>query len=106
MARLSGGPKSITNNLNMQEWALQADKYDEIRNDGLWNKALQLSVIIGQSHPFSAVRVREILKWGESMQYRNLQQNLRALPSGRRCGNCGKSISGDWAYCKYCGAKL
>ncbi len=106
MARLSGGPKSITNNLNMQEWARQADKYDEIKNDGLWNKALQLSVTIGMSHPFSAVRVREILRWEQSMQYRNLRQNLRALPSGKRCGNCGKSISGGWAYCKYCGAKL
>ncbi len=30
----------------MQEWALQADKYDKIKNDGLWNKALQLSVIV------------------------------------------------------------
>lgn len=106
MARLSGGPKSITNNLNMQEWARQADKYDEIKNDGLWNKALQLSVTIGMSHPFSAVRVREILRWEQSMQYRNLRQNLRALPSGKRCGVCGKTVSGDWGYCKYCGAKL
>ena len=105
MARLSGGPKSITNDLDMQEWAKQADKYDEIRNDGLWNKTLQLSVIIAQSHPFSAVRVREILRWGQSPQYKNLMQNIKANTSGKKCHNCGKPVSEDWIYCKYCGTK-
>ncbi len=104
MARLAGGPKSITNAINMEEWAKQADKYDEIRNDGLWNKTLQLAVIIGQDHPFSAVRVREILKWGQSDQYQNLMANLRG--KGDICPNCRNSISGDWVYCKYCGYKL
>ena len=106
MARLSGGPKSITNNLNMQEWARQADKYDEIKNDGLWNKALQLSVTIGMSHPFSAVRVREILRWGQSPQYMNIRQNTKVLTTGLKCKHCGKSISDGWVYCKYCGNKL
>lgn len=106
MARLSGGPKSITGNLNMQEWARQADQYDSIRNDGLWNKALQLSVIIKQSHPFSAVRVREILKWGQTAQYQNLKKNLTAIASGKSCPVCKRTVSGDWGYCRYCGGKL
>ena len=106
MARLSGGPKSITSNLNMQQWAQQADKYDKIRNGNLWNKTLQISVIASQSHPFSAVRVREILKWGQSSQYQNLMQNIQLLSSGKNCPNCGKAVSNTWAYCKYCGTKL
>lgn len=106
MARLSGGLKSITSKLNMAEWAQQADKYDEIQNDGLWNKALQLAVIAGQDHPFSAVRVREILKWGESPQYQNLMQELANGTSGRRCPICSNIVSSDWAFCKYCGTKL
>lgn len=107
MARLSGGPKSITRNLNMAEWARQADKYDEIKNDGLWNKALQLYVVLDRSHPFSAVRVREILKWGQSVQYKNLTQKLIAYnPAGKVCGRCGKPVSEDWLYCNHCGNKL
>lgn len=106
MARFSGGPKSITNNLNMEEWASQADKYDAIRNDGIWNKTLQTLVTIQQTHPFCAVRVREILKWGQSTQYKSLMQNLKAEASGVKCKNCGKSVCNDWAYCKHCGAKL
>lgn len=103
MARLSGGPKEMTANLNMEEWAKQADKYDEIRNDGLWNKTLQVAVVLKQSHPFSAVRVREILKWGKSPQYINLLSNLGA---GKNCPGCGKPVSDTWAYCNYCGHKL
>lgn len=104
MARLSGGPKSITGTLNMQEWAEQADRYDAIRNDGLWNKALQLSVIVSLSHPFCAVRVREILQWGQSFQYMNLMQNLKE--SGKKCTECGNSVCADWTYCQHCGTKL
>lgn len=106
MARLSGGPKKITDELNIIEWAKQADQYETIKNDGLWNKALQLSIIIGQSHPFSAVRVREILKWGESPQYKNLMQNLKAEASGKKCPKCDKAVCADWTYCKHCGTRL
>lgn len=106
MARLAGGPKELTKDINMEEWARQADKYDEIRTDGLWNKTLQLYVTMGLDHPFNAVRVREILKWGESVQYLNLKDNLKSEASGKKCSNCGRSVSPDWTFCKYCGNKL
>ena len=106
MARLSGGPKVITNSLNMEEWVRQADKYDAIKNDGLWNKTLQLSVTLGQSHPFSAVRVREILKWGKSPQYKNLMERLDINSSSKTCDKCKSAVSSEWGFCKYCGNKL
>ena len=90
----------------MQEWASQANKYEEIKNDGLWNKTLQLSVTLGMTHPFSAVRVREILKWGETTQYKNLKQNLSAIKTGSICPVCKKTVSASWAYCQQCGSKL
>ena len=106
MARLAGGPKSITAKLNMDEWAKQADKYEAIRTDNLWDKALQLSVVLDLSHPFHAVRVREILNWGESPQFKNLMTGLKAQASGKKCHKCGHYVSSDWGYCKYCGTKL
>lgn len=106
MARIAGGPKSITSGLNMEEWALQADKYETIRNDGLWNKSLQLYVTLGLDHPFNAVRVREILNWGNSPQYRSLMMNLKAQESGKKCPKCGRPVCNDWSYCKHCGTKL
>ncbi len=106
MARLSGGPKSMTENINLEEWAEQADKYEEIRTDGVWNKTLQTLATMWQSHPFGAVRVREILKWGQSPQYQNLINNLNLQISGRRCPVCDNPVSEDWAFCQYCGNKL
>lgn len=107
MARLSGGPKSITSQIDMQEWARQADEYEKIQNDGLWNKALQLSVIAGLDHPFSAVRVREILKWGESEQYRQIKNGDSLFnPSAHVCPNCGSAVEDDWKFCRNCGQKL
>lgn len=106
MARLSGGPKSITSKINMEEWARQADKYDSICNDGMWNKALQIYAIAAQNHPFAAVRVREILKWGNSPQYRNLTQHLLGYNSNGKCPNCYAPIDSSWGYCRHCGYKL
>lgn len=106
MARLSGGPRSITQEINFDEWARQADRYDEIKNENLWNKSLQLYAIAKQDHPFAAVRVREILKWGQSPQYQNLMESLKWEAYSRKCPNCGLLVHDDWAYCKYCGTKL
>lgn len=106
MARFSGGPKSITASLNMYEWARQADQYDAIRNDSLWNKTLQLAAIAGQSHPFSAVRVREILRWGNSAQYQDVKRKLLAVLPGRTCTHCKRPVSSNWFFCQHCGTKL
>lgn len=105
MARLSGGPKEITSKINLNEWMRQADIYDQIYNDGAWNKTLQIYVTIARSHPFSAVRVREIMKWGETDQYRRLKNHLLAAPQNV-CPSCRRAVDSNWKFCKYCGHKL
>jgi len=105
MVRLAGGPKAITENVNIEEWAKQADQYETIRNDGVWNKALQTYAIMGTDHPFSAVRVREVLKWGASTQYQNIKNGLHAR-GGNCCPNCNQPIDPAWQFCRQCGHKL
>ena len=107
MARLSGGPKSLTSQIDLREWAAQADEYDRIQNAGMWNKALQLSVIAGLSHPFSAVRVREILKWSESPQYQMIKNgNATIEMPDDTCPQCGSAIDKNWKFCRNCGHQL
>lgn len=106
MARLAAGPRKITENLNLEEWAQQADRYDVIWNSGIWNKTLQIYAIAAQNHPFSAVRVREVLKWGRSEAYRNIKKNLLTLDSGHRCPKCKGIVDDNWTYCNNCGHKL
>lgn len=107
MARLAGGPKSITTHLNMLEWAKQADEYELIQHSGVWNMALQLSVVAGLDHPFAAIRVREILKWGESEQFRMIKEGkfLLDAPDGK-CPSCNRAIDKEWKFCRNCGHKL
>lgn len=106
MARLSGGPRSITGKINLEEWAKQADKYEDIRKDGFWNQTLQIYAIAEQSHPFSAVRVREILDWSKTEQYKSVKQYLLLGDNVKRCPHCGKPIENGWHYCKHCGGKV
>jgi Zn-dependent protease with chaperone function len=105
MARLAGGPSSITKDINLEEWAKQGDEYESIRTDGLWNKALQVGAIMTQNHPFTAVRVREILKWSESDQFKAIRLNLQTQ-STNSCPACRQPIKTEWKFCKHCGNKL
>lgn len=105
MVRLAGGPKSITDTVDIEEWAKQADQYEAIRNDGVWNKTLQTYAVMGTDHPFSAVRVREILKWEKSTQYQKIRESLSVAAEGG-CPNCHKPVDSDWQFCRHCGAKI
>ena len=108
MARLSGGPKSITQEINFEEWAKQADAYERIRQENAWNKTLQTLAVMQLDHPFSAVRVREIRKWCATDTYANIKRTLEAEPStsGRQCPNCGAIVNDKWNFCLNCGTKL
>ncbi len=103
IARLAGGPADITNKLNLEEWAQQAERYEEIRTDDKWNKALQILATAWLTHPFPAVRVREMLKWSGSDQYKQL---LSGGSSKHRCPHCGAEITGEWKFCRFCGISL
>lgn len=105
MVRLAGGPKSITDSVDIEEWAKQADQYEAIRNDGVWNKTLQTYAVMGTDHPFSAVRVREILKWEKSTQYQKIRESLSVVAEGG-CPNCHKPVDSAWQFCRHCGAKI
>lgn len=100
LVRLAGGPKQITSELNLEELAEQADRYDVFCKNGLWNKTLQTYAVMAQDHPFTSVRVRELLKWTASNDYTNLIEN-RSI-----CSQCHKAIDADWKFCQHCGYKL
>lgn len=106
MARLAGGPASITKKIDLAEWAKQADKYEEIRTDDTWNKALQTIATAWLTHPFAAVRVREILRWTTTSQYKMLATQLEGNMEVGHCPNCGAETKPDWLFCKNCGHSL
>ena len=100
MSRLAGGPKAITDEINLVELAEQADKYDAIGKDGAWNRVLQTYAVLGNDHPFTTVRIRETLRWVASDQYKELREKY---PS---CPRCYREIASGAMFCKHCGKKL
>ena len=107
MARLAGGPIALTREVNSEEWAKQADEYEAICQGSTWDKILQYAAVMEENHPFAAVRVREILKWGCSEQYKRLKACVDENGGGSGlCPNCSTPISEDWSYCRHCGQKL
>ena len=107
MARLAGGPVALTKEVDPDEWARQADEYEAICRENTWDKLLQCSAVMNADHPFTAVRVREILKWGRSEQYKRLKVALSAKEIGCGvCPNCSAPIDDRWQFCRQCGAKL
>ena len=102
MARLAGGPASLTQEVNLQEWASQADIYEQIRTEGTFQKGLQMLATAWLDHPFAVVRVREVLKWAQTDEYCSLKMD-NYIP--KKC-SCGASIADDWSYCEHCGRKL
>lgn len=100
LSHLAGGSQELMYDFNLEEYVKQANEYESIRNEDLWNKTLQAWVTLRLDHPFNSVRVRELLKWTRSGQFVNL---LADIPM---CPHCHRDISQDWRFCKHCGYQL
>lgn len=102
--RLSGGPKSLTEKVNLKEWAEQAKGYEDFCYGNSWNRLLQGAAAMDNSHPFSAVRVREATVWSSGKTF----QAIKGLMDGTAsiCPHCHKPIENGWRFCKHCGNVL
>jgi Zn-dependent protease with chaperone function len=105
MIRLSGGSKAITGEVNVEEYAAQAEAYDHLQ-ESKWDKFLQTTAIATASHPFTSVRVREIMKWCEGEQFHRLIENLKLARTGKQCLHCHQPVEENWKFCKSCGTQL
>ena len=66
-----------------------------------------LAAIAKLDHPFSAVRVREILKWGDTEQYWMIKNGgAMSASSAHTCPRCGGIVDESWRFCRNCGAPL
>ncbi len=104
MIRLSGGPKSITAQVDIKEYAAQAEAYETMQ-EKTWDKILQTVAIAYQDHPFTSVRTKEIIEWCGSDHFNRLMAAVKAKEKNC-CPGCGKQIQSNWAFCKSCGCKL
>lgn len=103
MIRLAGGPKNITDKVNVELYMQQAESYDKLQ-DSNWDKLLQGVAIMNESHPFLAVRAREISTWCEGEQYTRLKEAIENPKTTQHCSTCQQPLQAEWKFCGHCGA--
>ena len=103
LLRITGGPQQFTKDLNIEEYAEQAKAYYELQADSKWHKLLHSCAVMNVDHPFSAVRIQELMKWCATDKYINLCKIWKDGADICLCKNCGRQLSKGDRFCCYCG---
>ena len=111
LTRLAGGPRSITDKINIKLYIEQANEYDRL-HESQWDHLLMGFQVMGQDHPLTAVRAREILQWCSGDDFTRLmraEQDIVNTPvsgNAKKCLYCGYILQVDWVFCRQCGATV
>jgi Zn-dependent protease with chaperone function len=79
MMRLAGGSHKYANEMSMEEFARQSDRYAALDEDGL-NQVYKfllynnISSSVFLSHPFTVERVRHLQEWSASAEYQGIRR--------------------------------
>ncbi|MBL8148854.1 MAG: M48 family metallopeptidase [Blastocatellia bacterium] len=125
LMKLAGGCHKVYQQFNKDEFLRQADSYKELDESSL-NQLYKFMQVVFRSHPFPALRAKEINEWSLSTEYRNIMDGIYprldidyyggrgdyqapAPPATRgtvSCPNCGIKVEPDAKFCHVCGATI
>jgi Zn-dependent protease with chaperone function len=111
LAKLAGGSRRVLPEINLAGIMQQVSKYDD--NDSRVDKLLKISLMLNETHPFPVVRVKEVMEWANSKQFKGLlsgtlaggpAEAARDVP-GVLCESCKAAISIAAVFCPLCSAR-
>ena len=118
-ARLAGFSRRHLPEVDLDEAIRQASEFSETTADNLWDKILSLDLIKDSTHPFGMLRIKEILAWGESEQYKRIlsgeyeretpKEAMEAASgpaAGVSCPRCKAVAKAGAKFCPACGYKF
>jgi Zn-dependent protease with chaperone function len=110
LLKLAGGAQRADTELNVEEFLKQADDYEDM-DSSLLDLFYKLEMTIEQTHPFPALRAKEIHAWADSEEYRRILSGDYPRASGdsaeRRCARCGAATDNPmFRFCPECGGPL
>ncbi|HLK56206.1 MAG TPA: M48 family metalloprotease [Chthonomonadaceae bacterium] len=108
--KLSGGSRRLADDLNPEEFVKQADLYEDM-DDNLLVLSYKFIMLARQTHPFPALRAREIQEWSQSDQYQRLLRGdyprVHTSAGLRTCAQCGTLVTNvTFRFCPECGGGL
>ena len=110
LLKLVAGSHKLVDDLNIDEFTRQADQFEDMDEDFL-SLYYKFTMLRHQTHPFPALRARELKEWAQSDQYHRLLRGdypRRNSDAGRRdCGVCGEQVNNvTFQFCPECGNPL
>ena len=112
MMKLAGMPTKHYNDMVVESFLQQARDFEQLDYDVL-NKAVKFLSILSRDHPWTVMRVAELLRWVESGEYgKVLRRETRDRigmtkdGEGNHCRACGYKVEEDSGFCSWCGANL
>ncbi|MCS6885969.1 MAG: M48 family metallopeptidase [Acidobacteriota bacterium] len=115
LMKLAGGSTKVYEQFNREEFLRQAEDYVELDHSML-NQFYKLIQVLFRSHPFPALRAREINTWADSMEYKNICNGIYPRVdvdfswspsySSTTCPHCNVHVEPNANFCQACGAAL
>ncbi len=103
MIRFAGGPRAITEGVDFDLYAKQVDDYDKLLESS-WDQLLVGLRTMQMTHPFPAVRAREIKKWCDGDHFQRILRGVEGEAAS--CTACGVEMGLSWRFCRQCGAPV
>ncbi len=123
LSKLAGFSEKFEEKINIDAVEEQATLYQELGSDSILVKIMKLK-ILERTHPYTAVRVKEIRNWAQSPEYMSIlsgeyQKNngqpgsngaapATVATKGRTCPNpkCNYPCGADFLFCPKCQSNL
>jgi Zn-dependent protease with chaperone function len=110
LLKLAAGPTGASHTLSLDEFLKQADEYEDMSSNIL-DAFYAFEIMKFQTHPFPALRAREINRWSETEEYRAILQGeyprVDSESLDRRCPKCAALIWNPvFRFCPECGGPL
>lgn len=91
----SGYDKDIPGTANPTAFMAQAEEYLQMKENSLWNRALEFILYSKADHPLNAVRAYECNRWVSDAHFKKLQQYLEASRLLEQRVNAAALTAGD-----------
>lgn len=110
LMKLAAGRVGATHELSLDEFLKQADEFEDMSSNIL-DAFYAFEMTKFETHPFPALRAREIKRWGDSAEFRDIMRGdyprVETTAEERRCPRCAAAVNNPvFRFCPECGGPL